>query len=200
LVPARELLSWLRFILALPDGAAGWPLWYNPYMVYAWAVILVVVNLLWVLTNLLTLPGNWLVVATTLAIGWFVDGMFSIYTLIVLVGLALLGELLELVAGAAGARKIGGSTLAGFAAILGALAGGLVGAFVIPVPLFGSLIGACAGAFVFSTLAELSLGRSTSDSLRSGRGAAVGRLVASLLKFAVGLLMWVVASIAAFWP
>ena len=39
-------------------------------MVYLWATILVVANAVWLFLNLLGLPGNWLMVASTALVAW----------------------------------------------------------------------------------------------------------------------------------
>lgn len=73
----------------------------------------------------------------------------------VFVGLAVSTavELMEWGASAWGIRRRGGSGLAGWAALLGAFAGMLLGA-LIPPPLFGSLLGMLGGSFLLAFLVE----------------------------------------------
>lgn len=177
-------------------------------MTYLVATLLVVVNLAWVGLNVLQLPGNWLMVATTAVVAWWRwdaskgpnDQMFSLYVLIAIVVLAVAGEVLEFVAGAAGAKKAGASRRASWAALVGGLLGALVGTFAIPIPIVGSLVGACGGACVGAWAAELSAGREMDHAVRTGVGAGVGRLAGTLIKMALGGVIWLIVAVAAFWP
>jgi uncharacterized protein YqgC (DUF456 family) len=165
---------------------------------YLWASLLVLTNALWLALDLLGLPGNWLMVAGTLLVAWLEPGMFSIWTLVAIVILAAAGEVLELLSGVLGARQDG----AGRRGSAGALAGGLLGATVgtvwIPVPVLGSLIGACAGACLGAWILERRGGRDFGASLRAGVGAGVGRALGTVIKLAVGILLWLTIAIAAF--
>ena len=170
-------------------------------MLFVYALVLTLLNAGWVALNLLGLPGNWLLVATA-AIAWLVvePPMFHTATLAGLVGLALLGELLEFLLGAAGAAKSGGSRRGALGAITGAIVGGLVGTFAIPIPVVGSILGACAGAFIGAMALELTGGKRLGHAATIGRGAAIGRLWGTVTKLAIGGVMWLVAAVAAFWP
>jgi len=175
---------------------------------YLWATGLVVVNLLWLALVLLGLPGNWLMVASTLLVAWARwDGsrpageqMFSLWTLGVVVALAGLGELVEFLAGVAGARRGGGSAWGALGALLGGLVGAVVGSLAVPVPVLGTLIGACVGAGVGALLLELGSGRRLAVAVRSGVGGGVGRLLGTLGKLAVSVAIWLIVAVAAFWP
>ena len=74
--------------------------------------------------------------------------------LFVAAGLAVLGEVLEFVLGTAGSRHAGGSQRGAALAIDGSLVGGIAGT-ALPVPIMGTLIGACLGAFAGSLLGDL---------------------------------------------
>ncbi|HUS92387.1 MAG TPA: DUF456 family protein [Phycisphaerae bacterium] len=171
-------------------------------MIYVCAGLLALVNLLWLGLTLLTLPGNWLMVLTTILVAWWQwdRGMFSPWTLGVLVALAGLGEVLEFLGSAVGVSKAGGTRWGGLGSILGAVAGALAGTVLIPVPLVGTLVGVCAGAGLGAWVLELAVGRTQRESVRAGVGAGVGRLAATLLKLGIGLLIWLIAAVAAFWP
>jgi uncharacterized protein len=123
--------------------------------------------------------------------------MFSWTVLFVAAGLAMLGEVLEFVLGAAGSRHAGGSKRAAALAIIGSLIGGIAGT-ALPVPLLGTLIGACLGAFAGSLLGDLWAGRPLFRSFEAGWGAAVGRFWGTVSKLAVGAIIVVVLAIAAF--
>jgi uncharacterized protein YqgC (DUF456 family) len=171
-------------------------------LIYLWATALLALNTLWLLLTIVGVPGTWLMVLTTLLLEWWLpeQRMFSTGVLIAIAVLALLGEVLELVAGMFGARR-GGSTGWGVVgAFLGTIVGGVLGTFVIPLPVFGSLMGACGGAAVGTVACEMWRGRPTEWAMRAGVGAGVGRLGGTIAKLGVGVVMWIVIAVAAFWP
>jgi uncharacterized protein len=162
-------------------------------------VLMLIVVLLasWALT-LLGMPGNWfmiLAVATyvylmpaesAMAIGWNV--------VIVLLALAILGEILELLAGGLGAAKAGGSKRGAALALAGSLTGGIVGIFLgMPIPLVGSLFAsllfAGLGAMAGAILGEMWAGRGLDRSWNIGKAAFWGRLAGTLGKVLVGATM-----------
>jgi len=171
-------------------------------MWYLWATLLIAVNTVWLLAVIIGLPGTWLMLACTALLAWWQRdaGMFSSYTLIAILILAIVGEILEFVAAIFGARKAGAKAAGSAGAIIGALLGGIVAVPLIPVPLLGPLIGACAGAFAGAMLTELSAGRHTRQAMRTGIGAGTGRFLGTAAKFAVGVMIWLIVALAAFWP
>jgi len=184
------------------DGLFDAALWDPIPMIYVWATLLVVANSIWLFLTVLGLPGNWLMVASAVLVAWLYWGqqMIGRWTLVTLLGLAVAGELLEFVAGALGTKKAGGSRGGAFGALVGGLIGAMAGTFVIPVPVIGSLIGACGGAFCGALALELAGGRELEPAVRSGIGAGVGRFFGTVAKLVVGIGIWVVAAVAAFWP
>ena len=132
----------------------------------------------------LGLPGLWVMIASavvynltthTNAIGWF--------TLVGVAVLALVAEFIEFTLAAKYARKYGGSSRAGW----GAMIGGTIGVFLgVPVPIVGPLIGAFIGSFVGALVGELTKGSSKSDSARVATGALIGRVVATAMKMGIG--------------
>ncbi len=171
-------------------------------MTILWAILLIAVSFVCLLTVLLTLPGTWLMLAATALVAWLQlgNGMISPWTLTALLALAVVGELLEAFASSAGAKRAGSSRWGSFGAFVGGVLGAIVGTFVIPVPLFGSLIGACAGAAGGAILLEMLAGRPAGHSARVGVGAGVGRLAAVAMKFGIGFVMWIVIIFSALWP
>ena len=90
------------------------------------AIGLLLVNSLFLVATVLQLPGNWLMVT---AVGGFIlwggaPGLFSIETLVALAIIAILAEIIEFTAGAAGTRMSGGSRKGALWAIAGRLVGG----------------------------------------------------------------------------
>lgn len=155
----------------------------------------------WALT-VLGMPGNWLIAGATAvyvlmlpagsaaAIGWPV--------VLVLLALAGLGELLEFVAGALGVARMGGSRRAAALALVGSVVGAVGGLFVgLPIPVFGSLVGAVVlaslGALAGAAIGEVSHGRSMMQGWKVGRAAFWGRLLGSLSKILIASVMVAVA-------
>jgi len=171
-------------------------------MIYLWATLLVIANAAALALTLFMLPGNWVMVALTLAVAWWqADGeMFSVPVLASIVVLALVGEIVEFTSSAAGARRAGASRVAGLFAIVGAVVGAILGTALIPVPVIGTLIGLAAGAFAGACAIELVIGRGVAGAVRSGVGAGAGGLAGTVLKFLIGAAIWLIVAVAAFWP
>src|SRR5438876_6211653 len=84
----------------------------------------------------LGLPGLWVMVAGILAYGWLTDfRTVGLWVIVIVLGVALLGEIIENWLGFRFAKRYGGSTRSGW----GALLGGLLGAFIgVPIAIIGS--------------------------------------------------------------
>lgn len=179
---------------AEPAGQSGW-------ITYLLATLLVLLNTVWLVLVVLQLPGTWLMVLSAGLLALVRPGMFSVWTLLVVVALATLGEIVEFASGLVGAKTVRATRWGGWGGLIGAIAGAVIGTFTIPVPLVGSLIGACAGAAAGAFLLEfVGAERSVSDSVRSGLGAGVGRLAGAVAKLGVGAAIWLILAVAAFWP
>ena len=171
-------------------------------MVYLWSTILVSLNAGWLVVVVFGLPGNWLIVISTCLFAWWRwdEGVFSIYTLIAILVLAVLGELVEFSAGMIGARKSGASWLGSIAALFGAVTGAVLGTFLIPIPFFGTLLGACLGAGLCVWGMEFSRGKKAEHSLRYAVGAGIGEFFGIISKFVLAIIIWFIVAVAAFWP
>ena len=174
-------------------------------MDFVWAaVLLTILAVCWVLT-LLGMPGNWVMIGAAVgyvllvptespaAIGWA--------TVIALLVLALIGELLEFLAGALGVTKAGGSKRGAMLALVGSVVGGVIGLFVgMPIPIVGSLLGAVLmaglGAFAGAILGEQWKGRDFDESMKIGEAAFWGRLLGTVAKSAIGAIMVVAVVVA----
>lgn len=152
------------------------------------AAIMGFAGLVGVAATLLTLPGIWLMVAVAVGIDLWRPETFSIGTIGAAAGLAFFAEVAEFVAAGAGATKARGAKRSAAGAIAGALIGALVGTPIFPI--LGTILGAAVGAGVGASLMERSkAGRTWGDVGRVGQGAAVGRLIATVVKavFAVAV-------------
>ena len=167
--------------------------------------VLVICSLAW-LANLVTLPGNWLMVAILAGYAWYSDsgqtveiGWRVVATAFVL---ALMGEAVEFLAGAAGAKRAGASRRSTLYAIGGSMIGAILGAVVgVPIPIIGSLIAAVlfggVGATAGAMYGEWTDGRDWQESWAIGKAAFWGRTlgVAGKMLFGLGILVVAVAGV-----
>jgi uncharacterized protein len=146
--------------------------------------------------DLVGLFGNWLILGSIVA-AWAFSGFdyFGGYTIPVLIALAILGEVLETFAAGFGASKFGGGKGSIVASVVGCIVGAIVGTPLIPIPLIGTLIGACGGAFIAATAYELNRQEhGVEGSVRVGVGAALGKVGGLFAKTLIGFMMLGVAA------
>jgi uncharacterized protein len=156
--------------------------------------------------TLLTLPGNWLIVLFAALFAWLFPEAagrgISWSTVGWLAGLAAVGEIIEFVAGAAGAAKQGASRRAVLLSLVGAAVGTVIGLAVgLPIPVVGPMVvavlGGAIGAFVGAYLGEWHAGRAGDARFAAGQGAFVGKLWGTLGKLVAGAIMLVVVAVDA---
>lgn len=173
---------------------------------YLWASLLVLAAVAAWIATFFTLPGTWVIVGLSALFAlWYGDDAahgIRWSTVAVLAGLAAVGELVESAAGAAGAAKRGASRRAMMLAVVGAVVGSIVGGvFALPIFLIGPVLGAvgggAAGAFVGAYAGEVWKGKSSGESLETGKAALLGRLLGTVGKLALGAVMVVVVTIDA---
>ena len=135
------------------------------------------------------LPGLWVILLGILGYGALTDFRTLGTGLIVLViALPVLGEVFETWVGFRFAQRYGGSSRAGWGALLGGLVGAIVG---VPVPLIGSVVGGFVGAFLGAAIFEYTRARHSDGAVRAGWGAVLGRAAAAAVKMAIGIVMTV---------
>src|SRR2546427_10632075 len=143
----------------------------------------------------LGLPGLWVMVGGVLGYGALTGfRTIGIASLATVLGLALLGELLEWWVGCGLPERSGGWRRSGWGALVGGIAGAMVG---VPVPIVGSVIGAFTGAFVGAALFEYSVSRTPGVAVRAGWGAGPGRAAGAAAKIALGGGIAVIGGFAA---
>ena len=174
-------------------------------MSLVWALGLVVVLLFCWATNLFGLPGNWLMLAATALYAYAgpkeEPAAISWQVVIALAVLAVLGEVVETLASAMGVKKLGGSRRSAIFALIGSIAGGLLGLMVgLPIPVIGPIVTgpifAALGALGGAILGEQSLGRDPDQAWQIGKAAFWGRLLGTLAKVLLGSLMIAIAAVA----
>jgi uncharacterized protein YqgC (DUF456 family) len=177
------------------------------WLYFLWAVLLVVASVVSWLTTLVTLPGNWLIVGLAALFAWLIpvqDGRGLTWTTVaVLAGLAVLGEVVEFGAGAAGAAKHGASKRGVALAMVGAVVGSIAGLTAgVPIPIIGpfvmALVGGAGGAFLGAYIGESWKGRPEAERVAIGRGAFAGRIWGTVGKLATGAAMLAIVAWDAF--
>jgi len=180
----------------------------NPWLYYTLALAFVAFGVICWLSNLVSLPGNWALVGLAALFVWLVpysESRGASWTTVwILIGLAVVGEIIEFAAGSVGAAKQGASRRAIWMSLVGAMIGSIGGAVAgAPIPVFGSLAGALlggsAGAFAGAYAGELQSQSTHGRGLAVGKAAFMGRLWGTVGKFAVGAVMLGVATVDAFW-
>ncbi len=169
-------------------------------LLYVYATLLCLLNVVWLAMVFFYLPGNWMIVVSTAALAWWQRDiqMISFWTVGVMAFLALIGEIIEFLAGLGGAKKAGAGGRASAAAIVGAILGAILGTFMLPIPFLGTLLGACIGAGLATWSFERASGKKRDASVRSGVGAGVGVFLGTSAKIAIGVIISVIAAVAAF--
>ncbi len=177
------------------------------WLYYIWATLLLLLNAAAWSSSLLTLPGNWIMVVLTALFAYLIpvqDGRGISWTIVlVALCLAVIGELIEVSAGAATAVKHGSSRRAAFLAIAGAVVGGVTGAILLlPVFLFGAIVGAVGGgslgAFSGAYLGEMWKGKERGESIAIGKAAMFGHVFGMFGKLVVGAILLVVVTVGSF--
>lgn len=179
------------------------------WLSYVVAAIFFLLGAVCLVLVVIQLPGGWILLALAGLIE-YLDRFylpeddrqtFGFVALGVSVALLAAGEVIEFIAGAAGARK-GGSTRAG---MWGALIGGIAGVFIFTplfffIPLFGAFFGAVLGTFVGAVIGELSAERATlGGSMKPALGATIGRVLGTTGKVGIAIAVWLVLTFSAFW-
>ena len=148
------------------------------------------------LLNFAGLPGNWLMLFAVVLFKLFSNDMntfgVSWFFILVMVSLAIFGEIIEFLASAAGVTQ-GGSKRGALLAMIGSFLGSAIGATLgsaLPVfgTLFGLIFGGCLGAMTGAMLGEHSLGKDMATQWRIGKAAFWGRFFGTFAKIGIGAI------------
>jgi uncharacterized protein YqgC (DUF456 family) len=158
-----------------------------------------------VLLALLGLAGTWIMIAIATGIElldtyWGDGETWGWTTLGICVGLAIVGEIMELGAGALGVKVGGGSRRGMVGAIIGGIVGGIVLTPVIPIPVIGTLIGAVIGTFAGAVIGEVTHKEpaTVGEVSKSATGATIGRILGVLGKTGVAAVCWCILVVTPF--
>ncbi|MBC7834721.1 MAG: DUF456 domain-containing protein [Phycisphaerales bacterium] len=150
-----------------------------------------------VVLTMLTLPGIWVSLAIAALCWWWQPDMFENWTMITAGVLALLAEVVEFAASAAGASKAGGTRKGAIGSIIGGVVGAIVASpLLFPIgTILGGAVGAGIGAFVLERH-KPSAEMTWKQTAKVGAGAATGRLVATILKTGFAVVVALLLTIA----
>ena len=166
-------------------------------MIWLYYILLILFAVCALALVVVTLPGLWVMTAAAAIYALLThERHIGFKSLAALFVLSLGGEILEMTAGGAAARKAGGERRAAIGALLGGIAGGIIGSLVFPLVL--TIVGVCLGSFVGAAGFEFLGGGETAHSLGVGWAAAKGRFVGVMMKLVVGIVMFLLVVIAAF--
>lgn len=156
------------------------------------AVICIALMVLSLMLLFLSLPGNWVILGIAALWSFFGPEPLSWNILIVLLVMAIVGEVLEFFAGTVVAKHFGGSSKGSVGGIIGAIVGAILCA-----PLFfgfGALLGALGGAFIGSFSVEKLTGMETKAAVNAATGTTLGRLGGFFIKLGLGVSMIILAA------
>ncbi len=163
------------------------------------AIAFAIFSILCVGLTVISLPGTWLIVAAAVSIEAFYAPMFGWWAIGIALGLCVLAEIAETVASGAGAARAGASRRASIGAIVGGIIGAIVGTILIPIPIVGTILGGVIGAAAVAMFMEMSLHESMRKSTSVadvGKGAAVGKLLSTVIKSGFALAIAIVLVVA----
>jgi hypothetical protein len=178
-------------------------------------VVFVLVLMAGVLATLLGLPGTFLIVADALVMSACTHWQRpSLWTLLVVLLLAVVAETCDNLLSILATRHGGASGKTGMVAMVGGVAGALLGAGISPVfgaiGVLGGVVGfllgvvivplalALGGGYLAAYWYELRQGRTPEEAARAGKGALFGRLLGGLAKTLLAIVMVAIILFAAF--
>lgn len=151
-------------------------------------ILLIIILVCGVSLTMIGLPGNLLVLLGAVGYGYW-EGFYHLSTkfLWILFGVFLIGETVEFIAGALGAKRKKASGWTITAALCGAIAGSIFGTSFLPV--IGSFLGAMMGAFAASYAMEYFLTRDAAKAISVARSVMCGQIIGIIVKFSIGIGM-----------
>ena len=139
-----------------------------------------------------SISGTWLVLAATLVAVWLTGpgGFPGWLTLLGMFAVCAAVDIIEWFAARWGVQRRGGSAAAGWMAMLGSLAGAILGGMVVPI--LGSLVGMLAGSFTLVYWVEKHRLQKADAAAHIATGAVLAGMSVLLLKvFATaGMVLW----------
>lgn len=173
-------------------------------------------NIFWVLLCILILvislglnafgaPGNWIMLVFASLYSWLMPNEspydIGIFIILIVLLLAIIGEILEFFMGALSTKKAGGTKRGVWFSVIGSIIGSLAGIFIgIPIPIIGSLIAALLfsglGALLGAYYGECVEGKNYKEAWKVGVSSFIGRILGSLFKIICGFIALICISVA----
>ncbi|MBW2545240.1 MAG: DUF456 domain-containing protein [Deltaproteobacteria bacterium] len=163
-----------------------------PLLEAAGLTIFVVILLVGIFSIIFGLPGTFLILGDVVIYSWITGfEKIGLKIIIVLVFISLLAETMDFFLGIAGARRYGSSKTGVALSIIG----GIVGAIMMTPILFGlgAIIGVFLGGFAGAFLGEYLEQRKLKPAIRAGYGSLIGRIIGTLVKGSLAIVMVVIA-------
>lgn len=144
--------------------------------------------------NIFSLPANWLILGAIAlwCFIWPLSPDLGLFQWILLILLAILGEVVENLLQIFTARKYGASSRAAFSSIIGAILGAIL--FSPFLWGLGAILGALLGAWLSSYFMERLTGKTPKEALKAAHGVTIGRLFGTAIKIGLGTLIIFLAS------
>ncbi|SHN66332.1 DUF456 family protein [Desulfovibrio litoralis] len=151
------------------------------------ATIFFVILIIAYLLNILSLPGNWVVIALMLLwfslTSWTLSTNFFIATIIA----ATIGEVLEFITQYFASKRYGSSGSGSLGGFIGSIVGAVLGAgFLLG---FGALLGGLAGAYLGCLAVEMFKDRPIHEAREAAFGNFLGKFFGLSLKLACGVFI-----------
>jgi uncharacterized protein len=153
------------------------------------------------------LPGAWILIAAAMTIDlldwlWLAPGSpltFHPVTIVAAGLVAGIGELLEFMLSAFGAKRFGASRSGMVGSIIGGFVGAILGTvLLVPLPVVGTLAGALLGTAAGAVVGEMRGGRKLGETARPALGAVLGRLLGTMAKLPCAIVVLAILIVAAF--
>jgi hypothetical protein len=160
------------------------------------AIIVTLASLAGIVLTAATLPGIWLALLVAVICQWWRGDLYSWWTLGAAAIVGFVAEAFEFAASAVGTAKAGGTRRGAIGSMIGALIGAVLGS-----PLFfplGTILGGALGAGLGALVLERHGQKTWGESARIGTGAATGRLLATLVKSALAVVVASILIVGAF--
>jgi len=173
-------------------------------MIWLISILFILLGLGCLFLVIMQLPGTWVMLALGLgaqllmehviggdhpfAWGWWALGIGLV--------LAVIGEVVEGLAGAAGTKAGGGTKRGMIGAFIGGIGGAIAGSFLIPIPIVGTLLGSIIGTFIGAVIGETTgeKAKDVGDSIKPAMGASLGRILGTTAKMFCAIIVWSVVS------
>ncbi len=162
-------------------------------MAYVFGILCIILMILSLMLLFIGLPGTWVILGLAGLWAFFVESAaFGWQFFALTVGLAVIGEIVEFLAGHYGTKRYGGSTKGSMGGMVGAIVGGIMCAPILFG--FGALPGALAGAYIGCFLVEKGRGMGSREAARAAFGSTLGRFGGFVVKLGIGIgIIWMAA-------